>query len=99
MANDPVKLLWTERAIRHLGAFYAYIAEDSPQASDTMLDRLLEAVENLARFPQLGRTGRVEDTRELILPNVRLIVTYRIHQDQIQILAVLHAARQWPESF
>lgn len=44
----------------------------------------------------VGRQGRVEGTRELIVPNTPYIVAYRIFENQIRILAVIHTARHWP---
>ncbi len=54
-------------------------------------------VSQLAQFPNLGRPGRIENTRELIVhPNY--IVFYRVLEDArlVQILRVKHAAQQWP---
>lgn len=56
-------------------------------------DRVLQ----LALLPNLGRPGRLENTRELVVhPNY--IVFYRVREAArlIQILRVKHAARQWP---
>lgn len=42
--------------------------------------------------------GRVDGTRELVIPGTQYILPYRVKQNQIQILAVFHGARQWPEA-
>lgn len=47
-----------------------------------------------------GRTGRVSDTRELVIAGTPYVVAYRItHQSEVQILAVLHGKRRWPDAF
>ena len=43
----------------------------------------------------MGRPGRVAETRELIVRNY--IVAYRVKDETIQILRILHAKREWPK--
>ena len=43
----------------------------------------------------LGRTGWKDGTRELVIPNTSYIVVYRIVEKSVEILAVLHGARDW----
>jgi toxin ParE1/3/4 len=56
-------------------------------------------VDILARHPFAGRKGRVPDTRELVISGTPFLVAYRIEKKEVRILAVLHAAREWPEEF
>ncbi len=49
--------------------------------------------------PHLGRLGRIDGTRELVMANSPYILPYRIRQDRIEILAVYHGARIWPKQF
>jgi len=53
----------------------------------------------LTTFPQSGRTGRIGGTRELVVPRTPFIVAYRIKDETIDILAVHHTSRRWPERF
>jgi len=46
-----------------------------------------------------GREGRVAGTRELVIRGTPFIVGYRIEKKEVWILAVMHAARKWPEEF
>ena len=50
----------------------------------------------LERFPQSGRPGRIEETRELVIDRTPYIVAYRIVGDTVRILRVLHGSRRWP---
>jgi toxin ParE1/3/4 len=50
----------------------------------------------LEKFPELGRTGRKPDTRELIFTGLPYLAIYRIHGDAIEILRILHGAQIWP---
>ncbi|MBW8882780.1 MAG: type II toxin-antitoxin system RelE/ParE family toxin [Asticcacaulis sp.] len=76
-----------------------YIARDSPAAAHRLTMDIFNRVEALlSADPLAGRQGRIADTRELVVPHTAYIVAYRVLQ-RVEILAVVHAARRWPESF
>jgi plasmid stabilization system protein ParE len=54
-----------------------------------------EKAEILTGFPEMGRPGRVSGTRELLAHRHYLLI-YRIRGNTVQILRLLHTARQWP---
>jgi toxin ParE1/3/4 len=60
-------------------------------------DQIWESTQLLARHPMAGREGRVAGTRELVISGTPFVVAYRIEKNEVRILAVLHAAREWPE--
>jgi toxin ParE1/3/4 len=62
-----MRLKWSAYALADRIAIFDYIEADSPQAAVAVDERIREQVEVLARFPQSGRTGRIEGTRELTL--------------------------------
>ena len=76
-----------------------YIARDNPKAALAVWDEIETQVERLVVYPNSGRPGRVEETRELIVNRTPFIVGYRIAGDVVLILRVLHGAQQWPEEF
>ena len=43
-----------------------------------------------------GRLGRVPGTRELVATGTPYLVAYRNRDGDIQVLRVLHGAREWP---
>lgn len=53
----------------------------------------------LASTPLLGRPGRVENTQELVVTKLPYIVAYQVTPSAVEILAVIHTARLWPENF
>jgi toxin ParE1/3/4 len=78
----------------------AYIEKDNPSAAQRIALHIIHNVEILLpASPEMGRPGRVPGTRELVIPRTPLIVPYRLHDNTIQILRVLHGARRWPEQF
>jgi toxin ParE1/3/4 len=91
-----MEIVWSARAISDLEAIREFIDTDNPRAAVRVRTRIHVAVGRLAQFPLLGRAGRVAGTRELIIANAPYIVAYRIIEDRIRILAVIHTARRWP---
>jgi len=49
------------------------------------------------KFPEMGRPGRVDGTRELVIQRTSYIAAYRITGTTVRILRVLHGAQMWPE--
>ena len=94
-----MKIVWTEPARQDLRDIFTYIAEDNPRAARTLLAEIKTRAVLLQDNPHLGRMGRIDGTRELVLADTHYILPYRLKDQQIQILAVFHGARQWPESF
>jgi addiction module RelE/StbE family toxin len=90
-----MKIAWSRRAIRHLVQLRDYIAEDNPDAAAHVAARILDAVEHLATFPNLGRTGRLTGTRELVVPETPYVIPYRIRDNRIELVAVFHGRQRW----
>lgn len=95
MARPALKIRWTPLAADDLSSAHEFLVEQNRSAAGKLIDRTLTAIEVLGRFPQMGRPGRVEGTRELVV--APFIVAYRVTGTEVQILSILHAARQWPD--
>jgi addiction module RelE/StbE family toxin len=91
-----VRILWLQSAIDNLDQLRAYIADTDPGSAAVVVARILEAVDSLTVFPRRGRSGRVAGTRELVVPRTPYIVAYRIDDDVIVLLRILHGAQNWP---
>lgn len=93
-----MKVRWTENALEHLVKIYEYIAVNSKTYASRMVDRITRRSAQIADFPYSGREVpeyEAENIRELIEHPYRII--YRIKSDQIDVLAVIHGARQLPD--
>lgn len=88
---------WLDDAIYDLQALRQYIAKDKLSAANRLAKRILNAVSLLPDQPSMGRPGRVLGTRELIVSSTSYIVPYRVKNNSIEILRVLHVAMEWPE--
>jgi len=89
---------WTPQAADDLQAIYDFIGRDSPHYAQVVVEDLLAAIDQLERFPLMGRQvpeRRREDLRELIKPPYRIV--YRIGE-VIRILTIFRASRLFPSS-
>ena len=90
-----MNLTWTPQALADRRAIYAYVEADNPRAA-LALDEVFDArAARLTRHPDLGRPGRVSQTRELVVHR-NYVLVYDIVGDLVRILRLLHAARRWP---
>jgi addiction module RelE/StbE family toxin len=91
------RLEYAPRFFRRLADIRERIGADNPAAAARMIERIRTAVERLAAFPAIGRPGRVAGTREFVIAGTPYIVPYRVKDDVVQIITVLHAAQRWPD--
>ena len=93
-----MRLRWNENALDDLEKIRDYIEKDDPFAAMRVVMRLRDGLEQLTTFPQMGRVGRVTETRELVFSDLRYIAVYNVHTDrkEIEILNIIHAARRYP---
>lgn len=88
---------WSVFALTDREAIFDYIEADNARAAVFVDDRIESHVEDLARFPEMGRPGRIEGMRELVISGTPYIAAYCISGDRVRILRVLHGAQQWPD--
>ena len=84
---------WTPTGLRDLESLHAYIAEDSEEAAAAIVEKIDAALKALQRFPEMGRKGRVAGTRELV---VSPVIAYRVKEEAVEVVAIIHGARRWP---
>ena len=94
-----MRVRWTVPALADLDSIQDHIAERNPPAASRLVNDILDRTDTLlSANPELGRRGRVAGSRELVLPGTSYIVAYRV-TTSVEVLAVMHGAREWPESF
>jgi toxin ParE1/3/4 len=94
-----LEIRWLKRALANLDAEAAFITLDNPAAAARVVGTIARSVELLAQHPGLGRPGRVEGTRELVVANTPYLAPYRVRSNVVEILRVFHGARKWPRKF
>ena len=93
-----MRVRWTRRALREQDEAFEWIVRENPRAAREIIDCTWAATRLLADNPRLGRAGRISGTRELVISRTPYIVVYRIGREDVEILAVMHHARDWPDS-
>lgn len=92
-----MKLEWSRLALEDRDKIFDFIEQDNPRAAVSVDERIKEQTEMLIRFPECGRAGRVEGTRELVISRTPYIVAYHVLDETIRILRLLHGAQLWPD--
>ena len=87
---------WSPEAAADFTAIIEYIRKDNPSAAVRVARTMLRTVYQLESFPNLGRLGRAEGTRELVFAPLPFVMIYRVKQNTVDIARVLHGAQQWP---
>ena len=92
-----VRIIWTDAARADLRAIHDYIARDSQMYAIRVIEQIKSKVESIifpeasAMVPEWNRP----DIRETFVASFRII--YRITANTIEVLAVIHSARQLPD--
>lgn len=85
------------RARQDVHEIIRHIACDSPRNARLVRERIKDAVEQLRLHPESGRPGRIDGTRELVIGHTTHIAVYRIVDRTLEIIAIIHESRQWPD--
>ena len=88
------RLVWSPEAVEDIEAIAAYIERDSPHYARVVASRLVETAESIPDFPKIGRVvpeAGDPNLRERFVYSYRLI--YRLEQQRILVLAVIHGSR------
>ena len=91
-----MKSRWLKSALQQLDQEADFIAENNPKAAIDFVAQVVRQTELLKSHPQLGRSGRVLGTRELIIHGYLYLIPYRIRENTVELLRVFHTARQYP---
>jgi toxin ParE1/3/4 len=92
-----MRIRYTRNALDCIAEIREYIARENPQAARRVVTHIRNQTLTLAEQPNTGKLGRCEGTRELVITPYPYIVAYRIENEELQVLAVVHTSRQWPE--
>lgn len=94
-----MRIRYTTAAQEDLKSLLDFILENHPTNALVVLQRIEDRIRLLSTQPEMGRPGRIPETRELVIPRTPFVVPYQIRGNSLIILRVYHAAQKWPESF
>ena len=82
-----------------LTAIALHIAEDNPRAAQRWLESIEERCVRLGEMPGMG-VARPDIRADLrLMPVGNYLILYRQVDDNVEIVRVLHGARQWQDLF
>jgi plasmid stabilization system protein ParE len=87
-----MKLRFTPRATQDLAAIADHIHAHSPAAARKVRAAILQSLQNLVSFPQVGRRQKVEGVRKLVTRRYPYLIDESA--DEIIILTIRHPARE-----
>lgn len=89
-------VVWSPEAVEDVEAIAAYIQRDSNWYAKAVVSKIVDTVESIPEFPELGRAvpevGDVE-IRERFVHRYRVI--YRLDASRILIVAVIHGRQDF----
>jgi toxin ParE1/3/4 len=96
-----IEIVWLEIAADEFEDAIAWIRERNDNAANKIAEAALFQIDQLKHYPQLGRVGRDNTTRELVISNTHFIVVYRVlvQKKSLEILYFKHDAMRWPAEF
>ncbi|HKI11628.1 MAG TPA: type II toxin-antitoxin system RelE/ParE family toxin [Candidatus Acidoferrum sp.] len=86
-------------ALEDLLHIQEYIAQDNPIAAEQLIEQFFSAFDHLAQWPHSGHTRADLTPRNVLFwPVGSYLIVYRHNEEfaEVQIVAVLHAARDLP---
>lgn len=96
MVGRRRRVIWTDQARVAFDDVLTYIAEDSLDGAQAVLEQALAAAEALATLSERGRVvPELDDpsVREVFVYSYRML--YEITESEVRILAFLHGARDF----
>ncbi len=91
-----MKEIWSPKALLQLEDLWDFIADDSKAAADSVVERIFASVDLLKTQPEMGRSGRMAGTRELVIPRTPYFIVYRVKRGGLELIALLHGSQRWP---
>lgn len=89
---------WTHSARRDYRNIVEWLRDRNPAAAVRIANAIDHRLTILETVPRIGRMGRLEGTRELVIPRTPYVAIYQLDdgEDQIVVLRLLHSAQRWP---
>jgi addiction module RelE/StbE family toxin len=86
-----MRLRWTSAAADDLENIANYLFEKTPENAARLIRELYDAPSTLKSFPNRGRAGKKEGTRELVMPSLPYIIVYQVRGDTVHIVRIQFA--------
>lgn len=90
------RIRWAPAAARDLQGISDYLREHHPSYARSTIQKLCKSARSLRQFPNRGRIGQKDGTRELVIAPLPYIIVYGVEPDMVHIFRVFHTSEDWP---
>ena len=91
-----MRLKWSSLARLQYIEQISYIADRNLSAALKIKEKIRTATGKLLIHPEIGKKGRCEGTRELVVSGTPVIIVYTVVRQEIFIASILHEAQNYP---
>ncbi len=91
-----MKVRWTRAAASDLENIANYLFEKTPENAAPLIRKIYHAPSALKVFPNRGRPGKKEGTREWLIPSLPYVIVYQVGGDHLNVVRILHVAQDRP---
>lgn len=89
---------WLKLALEDMETLLAWLEkEEDKETANAVAQRIWDEANGLCVLPSRGRPGRVPNTRELQVPKTSHFLVYRVRDDAVEIMRVIHFSRNYPD--
>jgi toxin ParE1/3/4 len=85
---------WTLAASSDLLEIFDTLSEKAPVQAARIVGEVYDSIGRLERFPEIGRAGRIDGTREFFVSP--FVAVYRVEETAVVLLTVVHSAQLYP---
>jgi plasmid stabilization system protein ParE len=89
-----MQVVWGGAARLEFDSAIACLRAQSPAGAKRIGERILAVVELLERFPELAPASKHRGLRQLVVPRTPYLAIYRVHENRVEIRAVIDARRR-----
>ena len=89
-----LNILWTKRALANLESELDYYGQINPILAKELTLIIQKSINNISHMPAIGCAGKKIGTREFIVDKYPYILAYRVRNDVLEILAIIHQKRK-----
>jgi plasmid stabilization system protein ParE len=87
---------WLSKAQTDFESQLQRIAAEDEAAAKRIATVVKSRTERLEQFPESGRPGRIQGTRELVISGFPFILPYRVRGVDVEILRFFHTSQKPP---
>jgi toxin ParE1/3/4 len=92
-----MRIVWAESARQEWARQYRFYYARNTDAARRIRRLVMSAVERLRDYPKIGRPGRVEGTRELVISGTPFLIVYDENPARVEIVHVYHGRQNWQD--